>query len=822
MANFRSIKNSLIGGQISPTVWGRTDLPQYAHSCQLLQNMIPMTSGGAYRRPGSLFVDNLSTTLFTSPRVIPFVVSKTEVYAVVLSNAVSSGSIGACTPVIYRMLGNDAQDFVTATVSGTLAYTVATVATATAANAAGYTDGLGVDDEIQQIQYCQIADVLYLFHPNHKPQTIKKTDVDAFTVGDFDAGLGSINLTNVYPYLNENLLTTTLKPGATSGSGVALVASAALFVPTQVGTIYVINQGGVLGSCLVTGYTNSTHVIVTVLTAFTTSGTAYATWWESAWSPSRGYPKSGCIFEQRLVAAGTTHQPDSIWFSETANYNVFSLLGSTVPGGLVINGASGPTLSTTGVYSAPVDDSPGDALTTGPIGSQPFRITLSQNTLDTVQWLSPDKELLIGTISQEWIISPQNGDFSIENSPTVIQSKYGSSDISAVRIGYELIFCLPAGDEVRAYQYNYIDASFFAEPVQLLFDEYPKAESGANGWSGGRRKVRFMDWDVSRQTLWCLDTAGNLYGMTRDRKLSVTAWHTHQMGGTSSAYGVNPIGTSTSKTVDPSYYLTDGAVTSFAVIPNAGNGINDLWIIVKRTQRSGVGATEFWSLERIIGKNVVRDSAYSPISPTGVSTEPYLVDCCLGFPDPADGSKDVATILNDAVGLVAGIPILSGYALTGNYYSVTNGIFKIETAVLVEGTALITSSLPPDYGTAGNTIVFGLPYTPTVQPVRWEAGSVIGTAQAAIGKLTRVFIRVYKTMSMYVGMVGDQTESAAERVIFRDWSQPIGKSPELFTGYKRTYPPSSYDRESVLSITQPDPLPFTVTSVVMEGETEDG
>jgi hypothetical protein len=68
VAKFRFQKSSLLAGEISPTAFGRTDLPQYQAACKTLRNMIPRLSGGAYRRPGTFFekaLDNASTSAET-------------------------------------------------------------------------------------------------------------------------------------------------------------------------------------------------------------------------------------------------------------------------------------------------------------------------------------------------------------------------------------------------------------------------------------------------------------------------------------------------------------------------------------------------------------------------------------------------------------------------------------------------------------------------------------------------------------------------------------------------------------------------------------
>lgn len=789
MSKFRTIRNSFLAGQISPNAVGRTDIPQYNQACELMRNMIPRLSGGAYRRPGTINVDKFPCSTDHPLRILPFVVSRSEAYALVIGQVVGGSSY-----INYYINGQPGTGGVTGgTVSGTPPYVFQSTVSA-------QPNGTP-DDDIFTLQYTQSTDALYLVHPKYKPQIIKRSAANTFAIVDFDNGLTGQDLAKAYPYLNQNSTAITLTVNTASvGTGRTLTASASVFNAKHVGAIFRIDGGSTVGAVKVTAFTNATTVTVSVLVAIDDTN-PHATWWEAAWSDYRGWPRAIAIFQQRLCAAGTDHQPDSTWFSETGNYAVFSVLNDTAPAGdVIVNGAQ---ISVAGGYiNFEVDDSQGNGQTTGPTGGQPFRITLSQNQLNAIQWLSPDKELLIGTSAEEWLIAPQNGSFDIANSPTGVQSKYGSDYLMPQRIGYELIFALNTQSEVRAYQYNYIDSSFFGDPVQLFFDQYPKAEQSSV--FPGRRKFRWMDWDVTRSTLWCLDTAGNFFGMTRDRKLGVTSWHTHQMGGYDTTKGVN---ISKGLATDPAYATCDGSVISFAVIPNPllGAGINDIWMIVKR---SPGGVTE-WQLERLSGRDEIADTAYSPINPIATACEPLYVDAAyVNFDNatPTDFTYSVGAYLE-------------GYTLEGTYYSATYGIFKTTTGEVVAGDAVLTQSPSADYGANVNTIVLGLHYDSIIQPTRPDAGAVIGTAQSAIKRINRAFVRFYKTMAAKFGSApSSETTSSPETIVFNLPGMVLAKSPELFTGDKKVLVPSTYERDAYMYLIQDQPLPFSVVAIIAEGQ----
>ena len=54
--SFQSIQNSLIAGELSPSIYGRTDLAKYHLGASTMRNMFVSYRGGAYSRPGMAFI----------------------------------------------------------------------------------------------------------------------------------------------------------------------------------------------------------------------------------------------------------------------------------------------------------------------------------------------------------------------------------------------------------------------------------------------------------------------------------------------------------------------------------------------------------------------------------------------------------------------------------------------------------------------------------------------------------------------------------------------------------------------------------------------
>lgn len=734
MAKFRSIKNSFLGGQISPSAEGRTDLPQYASACRLLKNMIPLPAGGAYRRPGTLFDYKVDGATYGYPVLFPFVVSQSEPYAISIAPPITPGRAA------WRA-HRPANSTGTSTVSNITDNTLN-----------GFSSNDLYTDSGDAIQYVQSVDVMTMVHPLQTPMRLRRTAVDTFKVSDFNtdssgAYLGGTTLRDAYPYLQQNTTATTLTPSAVTGAGITITASAATFHTGHLGALFKINHAGTIGCAEITGFTSSTIVTATVIVNFGAT-TAQAAWWESAWSDYRGWPRAVGIYQRRMCYAGTALSRDSLWFSQSDNFDVMSV--STI-----------------------VDPR------TSPTDIQPFTIEIGSDRLNLIQWLSASKTLTLGTQGDEAIIEPEvAGTFGCDNAKVTFQSHFGSSHHMAVRVGSELIFALASGDEIRSLVFNLLENAYNSESVQVLFDNYPKPTAVTS-----LRSISRFKWDEGRRTLWCVDTAGNLYGLMRDRGLQVSCWHTHELGG------------------------TDAIVKSIAIVPNPGIGVNDIWLTVSRT----IGGQTQYHIERFMGRGIAADTAFS--AALGANGN-YFTDATVfdqnGYPGP------VGTVSEGDGGTY---DHLVGETVVGVADS-ANGIVRMRDSIVVAGsppTVTLVAPYPPDYDSIAWNIAFGLPFQSVVAPVRLEAGSQIGTAQGAIKRIHKLTMRFFKTLSAKFGPTLDDLET----ITFRSGDTPMNESPDLFTGDKTEDFSGDYDRDGYVYVVQDDPLPFAVVSIVAEGMTDD-
>lgn len=720
-----------------------------------------MLGGGAYRRPGTLYDNRKSSATYYAPAVFPFIYSESEAYVVEIGKSIA----GTGYVDITRTSDTDSAGTGTTVSPNTHDYDEASV-----------DSGVTSYDQWHEIQYAQSADIMYLVHPKRKPLRINRTATDTFTVREFDYNLTGTTFRDAWPYRSINATATTLSVSdGTVGTGRTLTASTAIFYSTHVGAVFKINNGADYGCVRVTSIgagpypitTCTVEVMVRVDSATppATPTTAVTTWWESVWSDYRGWPRSICFFQDRLVYGGNESQPDDIWCSETGDYNQLSVSDESDPYG-------------------------------GPTTSEPFTMKLLSTRLNKVQWLLPGKTLFVGTQGDEWIIDRETtGPFGADNSKFEVQSSYGSSYNQVFRAGNEVIFNTQGGGDLRALIFNDTEDAYIGEPIQVLYEDFPEVDTYA------KRTMRRMQWDKFRDTLWCLDTMGNFRGLTRDRRLGVSAWHQHEFGGYDESVLGSALDTGSGTTLDPIYTQPTGSVVSFCVVPNTTTGVNDVWFVIQRK----INGTFYWMLERMIGKAFPLDTAYE-----NLGYPFYFADACAVDLNEYPAAEDY---------ILTGFAHLQGETLVGASIGTNNGIFAFDTqAVPASGNVTMNSPYPGGFTAEAHTLHAGLSFDCIVEPVRIEAGSQIGTAQGAIKRIHEVHIRFYKTLAAKVG----RDSSNLETILFRTGSLAMGLSPELFSGDKKVKLDGDYDRDGLVYILCDQPLPFGVLSVVAEGMTYDG
>ena len=505
---------------------GRTDFAKYFNGASNIENFVVLPHGPVTRRPGTYFVSEVKTSA-NSTRLIPFTFSTEQTYVLEFGNQyirffkddgqITEGNktisaITAANPAVVTSSshGYSNGDFVN--ISGVVGMTEVNNKTFKVAdkttntfelqdvdgndiNSSGYTaySSGGVANRIYQItteyttaqlfdlKFAQSADVMYLCHNSHEVMKLSRTGHTSWSLDEVDFGTNG-------PYMDANTTTTTLTPASSgTGTGVNITASSTTginggngFQTTDVGRIIKFNGG----EAKITGRTNTTVVVCTITDAFTNTD-ATASFQLGSFSDTTGHPACVSFFEQRLVFAATSDQPQTMFFSKSGDYE---------------NMTSGTNADDAMIY------------------------TIASNQVNAIKSLKATRTLICMTTGGEYAVSSGTSQDAITPSNINIrkQSNYGSAGVDALSIGNATIFLQRAKRKVRELAYNFDTDGYVAPDLTILADHI--TDSG----------VVQMDYQQEPYSVvWAARTDGVLSGLTYNRLENVVAWHRHVIGGKS-------------------------------------------------------------------------------------------------------------------------------------------------------------------------------------------------------------------------------------------------------------------------------------------------
>ena len=515
--------NSFVSGEFSAKMDGRTDFEKYSSGCKTLQNMLVHPQGAAARRVGTQFIAEVKTSSLKT-RLIPFEFSTTQTYVLEFGNTyirmfkdkgqitesdVTVSGITQANPAVVTASshGFSNGDFVI--LSSVVGMTEVNGKTFKVADKTTNTfelqdvDGTDINSssftayssggdanriyqitspyltaELFELKFAQSADVMYITHPNHEVMKLSRTGHTAWTLTEVEFTDG--------PYLSENTTTTTLTPGqSATGTGINITASAITginggsgFQTTDVGRIISFNSG----KAKITARTNTTVVVATITTAFANTD-ATAAFKLGAFSDTTGHPSCVSFFEQRLVFAGTSDEPQTLYFSKSGDY---------------------------------------ENMTTGTNADDAMVYTIASNQVNKIRYLKAVRTLLIGTTGGEFTVSADGTDAAV--TPTNIQirrqSSFGAANVDAQPAGNAILFLQRAKRKIRELAYNYDTDGYIAPDLCILNETV--TDSGVN-------EMAYQQAPDS--ILWAVRDDGVLSGLTYQRTDNVVAWHRHLIGG---------------------------------------------------------------------------------------------------------------------------------------------------------------------------------------------------------------------------------------------------------------------------------------------------
>jgi hypothetical protein len=560
MPRFRNIQNSFRGGEIAPDVHGRTDLDIWPHSCEEILNFICRNNGGVGKRPGSQFLKSelllyrpslvgagpsetlnggVPVALTGKVRIIPFIFSQDESYAVVLKNF--SGQTG------ISIINTD--DFTEAVVNGQVSYVHWIFS-----NFLTYAS----DAELDEIQYDQSGDLLFLMHPNYFPFQIVRTGLNTFSVRQFwlspgilaegGSQLGFLGERNV-AYLPTNLdLNHTMSAVATlGGNNQTVTSSKSFFTTAMVGAVLKITSGGVTFYRFIHAFIDSMNVTTREIAGPKAAIPASSVWQISAWNAHFGFPRCLTLFEQRQFYGGTRTRPDTVWGSQIADLFEFDEIGAVTDPGFGV-----------------------------PVASDPFSFTVVSAEVNQLQWLSGGRVLNEGTLGREYTATGGQGALSAIDISVISETAHGSFFRQPLRLENALIFIQKTGRKLREFVFNRDQDSFRADDLSRLASHMIFKGANLLGSAAASPFIQALAKQETTESLvWCLDNNGYLFAATRDSQGGVSAWHHHILGG--------------------NYQDNYPFIQSIASITSGDGTSDDLWLGVTRT----IDGSDVTYIERI-------------------------------------------------------------------------------------------------------------------------------------------------------------------------------------------------------------------------------
>tara|TARA_Y100000015_G_C2395298_1_gene92440 strand:- start:1489 stop:3492 length:2004 start_codon:yes stop_codon:yes gene_type:complete len=443
MARSAPSLSTFTAGEISPRLEGRITLEKYKAGLSDLTNMVVQPHGGVTRRPGTQYLGTVKDSSIKS-RLIPFQFKTTDTYILVFGDQVMR---------VYRngsqVLKGSAQNITGVTKANPGVVTI---------SSHGYSNG----DEIF------LDNVVGMTELNGRNYKVANVTTNTFTLQDLFGN--DINTTNFTTY--------------TSGGAVDEIFEVATpYAAADIFNLRFAQSADIMyfvhPSYAIRTLSRTNHNAWTFATA-TISGSP-----NPSLSGTDNYPSVVTFFEQRLVFAATNNNPQTLWFSKSADYLNF---------------------------------------TTGTNADDALIYTIASNQVNNIRYLSATRVLTIGTSGGEYVLTTTN-DGPITPTTTQIRkySNYGSANTEPVQVADVTLFLQRGNRKVREFKYiGEVNTAGYQAPDLTVLAEHIT--------EGGLESFAYQQ--EPENIVWAIRSDGALIGLTYRREEQVVAWHKHTIGGT--------------------------------------------------------------------------------------------------------------------------------------------------------------------------------------------------------------------------------------------------------------------------------------------------
>jgi len=397
--------------------------------------------------------------------------------------------------------------------------------------------------QVFELNHVQSADVLYLAHKDHEPAKLTRTTTTSFTLTDIDFVDGpwlDENTTDTTIYFSAETGTVTVTASADVFSSddvgrfirtreILEIAHDEWAASTSYANNATVRFGGhvyknVTGSTVSSGNTPPVHltgtetygtidweyrhdefghVEITVFTSATEvtavvhedqygnstlpdssvgSSNANTRWSLGAFGGDQGFPRAVAFYEERLYFAGTTGQPQTIFGSQTADF---------------------------------------ENMTPGLNDDDAINVTIASDQVNVIKHMIQGRFLQLLTTSAEFTLSGGTGTQPVTptNVNVLRETTFGSSDVRPIRAGSSTILIQKGQEKVKEVTFDLDTDGLVGRDLTILAEHIAR---------GG---LTDMIWQQEPELiLWFVRTDGVLIGLSYDPQNQTIGWHTHPMG----------------------------------------------------------------------------------------------------------------------------------------------------------------------------------------------------------------------------------------------------------------------------------------------------
>ena len=475
------IMTNFSAGELSPRLGGRVDLAKYSNGLSLLENMFTHPHGGASRRTGFRFIQEVAGRDLMPAGSLNSQAGWTvgSGWSVSASKASCSGSqegesilsrnIGLAEDKVFE-IGFKVSDFSSGSVTvnagnGTVSEPVTADGTYAFRSKAGASKCINI---IADADFKGTVEHLYVRETNPQVRLFP------FEFSTEQAYVLEFTDKNIRIFKNGGIVV--------DGDG----------NPVEISSPYTEKDLDRIR------YTQSADVMYLVhpeIQPYKLSRTSHVDWKMELipfssppddWNSSKGYPSCITFFEERLCFAASPEKPQTVWMSKSGSYEDF------------------------GVSDPVVDD---DACT----------YTLSADQVNAIRWMVSSKKLIMGTSGGEWWLAGGSTADSVTPESVMVrrETTHGSSSISPVVVGGIMIFLQREGRTIRELSYSFEADGYIAPDLTILAEHLTRTNS-------------IKEWAYQQSPdsiIWMVRDDGILLGLTYQREHEVVGFHRHLTDG---------------------------------------------------------------------------------------------------------------------------------------------------------------------------------------------------------------------------------------------------------------------------------------------------